>query len=231
MSDQNAIFQNGHRDRLRQKFLDGKLTDYERLELLLGYVIPRRDVRPLARGLLERFETVFNVITTPLNDLIAFPGIGRNTAIFLHLVHALMIDAARGRVDMRPIHHDIKSLHAYCVMNMSGKSVEELHVLYLDTDNRVLQDETHATGTVDCAAVYPREIIKRALSLNATRVILYHNHPIGDRSFSSADLDLTLDVGHKLRSVDIELYDHLLVTNGVVHSAREMGLMYELENH
>lgn len=228
MSDKDTTFHNGHRDRLRQKFLDGKLTDYERLELLLGYVIPRRDVRPLARGLLERFGSVFNVITTPLEDLISFPGIGRNTAIFLHLVHAMMIDGARGRVDMRPIHHDIKSLHAYCVMNMSGKTVEELHVLYLDDDNRVLYDEMHASGTVDCAAVYPREIIKHALSYNSTRIIIYHNHPIGDRSFSTPDLELTLDLGRKLRAVDIELYDHFLITNGLVHSAREMGLMYEL---
>ena len=228
MSDKDTTFHNGHRDRLRQKFLDGKLTDYERLELLLGYVIPRRDVRPLARGLLERFGSVFNVITTPLEDLISFPGIGRNTAIFLHLVHAMMIDGARGRVDMRPIHHDIKSLHAYCVMNMSGKTVEELHVLYLDDDNRVLHDEMHASGTVDCAAVYPREIIKHALSYNSTRIIIYHNHPIGDRSFSTPDLELTLDLGRKLRAVDIELYDHFLITNGLVHSAREMGLMYEL---
>lgn len=223
--EKDLSFRVGHRERLRQKFLDDKLTDYELLEMLLGFVIPRRDVRPLARGLIEQFGSVYQVITAPIDSLIAFKGVGRNTAIFIKSIHKIMLAGYKSNLDKVTIFHNEKILTNYCLLLMAGKTKEEIHILYLDEDNRLLADDLHSVGTVDWAAAYPREILKRALELNAKSIVMLHNHPKPNTSFSVDDIELTERVRDLLSTVDIDVHDHYVVSGGIVYSARNMFLL------
>lgn len=225
MPDENRNFYSGHRDRLREKFVSNKLTDYEKLELLLAYAIPRRDVRPLARGLVNEFGGVYQVMTAPLDKLMAFKGIGYNTAIFIKLVQQMMQIGYIGQLKESPVFHDEKALHNYCRIILAGKQVEELHILYLDNNLKLIADAIHTKGTVDSSAIYPREIARRALELNARSIVMVHNHPTSINSFSQDDLDVTLKVEAILKSLGIELYDHLLVVNDSVFSMRTLHMI------
>lgn len=225
MTDKNENFYAGHRDRLREKFLSNQLADYEKLELLLGYAIPRRDVRPLARGLIKHFGGVYQVLSASVDDLVAFDGIGRNTAVFLKLVQQMMQINYKSQLQESPIFHDEKVLHNYCRVVLSGKQVEELHILYLDNNLRLIADEMHSSGTVDTSAVYPREIARRALKLNARSIVMLHNHPTSTNSFSQDDVNVTIQVQTVLATLDIKLYDHVLVVGDIVFSMRAMHLI------
>lgn len=218
-------FRSGHRERLRQKFLDDKLADYELLELLLSFAIPRRDVRPLARGLINKFGGVYQVITAPIESLNSFNGIGRNTAVFIKAIHKIMVAGYKSNLDNITIFHNEKILVNYCLLLMSGKTKEEIHILYLDGEMRLLADDLHSVGTVDWAAAYPREILKRALELNAKSIVMLHNHPASNTSFSTEDIDLTEKIKNLLATVDISVHDHYLVSGGIVYSARNLFLL------
>lgn len=225
MPEQDEKFYTGHRERLREKFLSNQLADYEKLELLLGYAIPRRDVRPLARGLIKQFGGVYQVLSASVEDLTAFKGIGHNTAVFLKLVQQMMQIGYKGQLKESPIFHDEKILHNYCRIILAGKQVEELHILYLDNNLKLISDEMHTSGTVDSSAVYPREIARRALQLNARSIVMVHNHPTSTNTFSNDDVAVTTQVQVVLESLEIALYDHLLVVNDVVYSMRAMHLI------
>ena len=225
MPDKDENFYAGHRDRLRAKFLDGQLADYEKLELLLAYAIPRRDVRPLARSLVKQFGGVYQVFTASVDDLITCKGVGRNTAIFIKLVHQMMTINYRGQLKETPIFHDEKLLYNYCRLILSNKPIEELHILYLDTNLKLIADEIHSSGSVDSSAVYPREIAKRALDLNARSIVMVHNHPTSNNSFSRDDIEITTLVQSVLSGLNIELYDHFVVSGDIVYSARQMHLI------
>ena len=220
MATADENFYAGHRDRLREKFISNQLADYEKLELLLAYAIPRRDVRPLARALVKHFGGVYFVLAAPLEDLMAVKGVGRNTAIFLKLVYQMMQISYKGKMQNTPIFHNESVLYNYCRTVLLGKKVEELHILYLDADLKLIADEIHTVGTVDTSAVYPREIARRALELNARSVIMVHNHPTSSNAFSKDDLKITENTQSALASIEIELYDHLLVAGDNVFSMR-----------
>lgn len=223
--DDDLYFHSGHRERLRQKFLEDKLADYELLELLLSFVIPRRDVRPLARGLIAKFGGIYQVLTAPIDDLMEFKGVGRNTAIFIKAIHKVMMVGYKSNLDKVTIFHNEKILTNYCLLLMSGKTKEEIHILYMDEDKRLLADDLHSIGTVDWAAAYPREILKRALNLNAKSIVLVHNHPKPNTSFSMDDIELTERIKDLLATVNIEVHDHYVVSGGIVYSARNMFLL------
>lgn len=226
MADKDSKFHNGHRERLRQKFLDDKLAEYEKLELMLGYVVLRRDVRPLAHALINKFGSLGQVLTASFDELIAFPGVGRNIAIFLKLVHQIVLDGYRTHMDIRPIFHDINILKNYCKWALANKDVEEFHVLYLDSEYHLIQDETHSVGTFNSASVYVREIVKHALKLNSTIIVLVHNHPTTDCTFSQTDIASTEEISKIFNSLDITLYDHILVSKYSVYSARDYGFIH-----
>ena len=225
MPDKDENFYAGHRDRLRAKFLDGQLADYEKLELLLAYAIPRRDVRPLARSLVKQFGGVYQVLSASVDDLTAVKGIGNNTAVFIKLVQQMMTINYRGQLKETPIFHNETILHNYCRIIVAGKTVEELHILYLDSNLKLVTDEIHSTGTVDSSAVYPREIARRALELNARSIVMVHNHPTSNNSFSRDDIEITTLVRSVLAGLNIELYDHFVVSGDIVYSARQMHLI------
>jgi len=215
----------GHRERLRQKFLDGKLADYELLELALGFAIPRRTVRPVARELMKKFGTVYQVLTSPLDQLAAVPGMGKNSAIFIKTMHSMMTVGFRGYFSNTPLFHDQAQLENYCRLNVGGKSVEEVHVLYLDSRMCLLEDQLHSVGTVNESGIYPREIVSRALMLGARGVALVHNHPTPGVSFSDEDKIITRRLMFLLAEINITLYDHFLVSGSIVYSARNMHFL------
>lgn len=222
MLDADAVFHAGHRARLKEKLQDDKLTSYEKLELLLTYAIPRRDVRPLARSLIQKFRSVYGVFTASIDDLKSVSGVGYNTALLIHLVHELMLVSHREILTDSKILSQPDVLKEYCRQLLSGKNIEEFHVLYMGAEGRLITDEIHSHGTIDSTHVYPREIAKSAVRLNARSVILVHNHPMSDNDFSSDDIALTTDVEQMLRHFEIVLHDHLLVTShGTVFSMRE----------
>ena len=218
--DELQSLQSGHRARLRQKFLDGKLSDYELLELLLTYAIPRRDVRVLARQLCKKYGSVIQVLEAPVESLLENDGVKENTVAFFKLIHKLMCMDCEHVLTEKPIFHNYDTLCRYCKLVVGGKPIEEFHVLYLDPNLQLIEDETHSVGTVNWSAVYVREIVKRALDLNARSVVLLHNHPTANVSFSQSDIDITKELEFALAQVKIEMFDHILVSGDVIYSAR-----------
>lgn len=217
--------QQGHRARLRKKFLDGQLAEYEILELLLTYAIPRRDVRTLSRQLYKKYGCIHNLLAAPTESLLENEGIKENTATFFKVIHKLMQMEYKNVLDSEPIFYNYEKLENYCKSILSGKAVEEFHVFYLDAQLRLVKDELHSSGTIDWAAVYVREIVKHALDFNARSIVLLHNHPSAYTSFSSQDIQITQELENALKKLDISIYDHLLVSGNVIYSARNMHLL------
>ncbi len=224
-SEDLQSLQQGHRARLRQKFLDGQLAEYEMLELLLTYAIPRRDVRMLSRQLYKKYGDIRHLLDAPMESLINNDGIKENTAVFFKLIHKLTELEYRKILDKAPIFHNYEILENYCKILLIGKQIEEFHVFYLDGQYKLIFDELHSSGTVDWAAVYVREIVKKALDLNARSVVLLHNHPSEGCSFSTPDIQITQELENTLEKLNIKLYDHLLVSGDVIYSARNMRLL------
>ena len=217
--------QSGHRARLRKKFLDGQLAEYEILELLLTYAIPRRDVRALSRQLYKKYGSIHHLLSAPIESLMENDGIKENTATFFKVIHKLMELEYKMVLDTSPIFHNHEKLENYCKILLSGKLIEEFHVLYLDSSYKLIKDELHSSGTIDWAAVYVREIVKKALDLNAQSIVMLHNHPSASSCFSSQDISITEELVKALEQLGIKLYDHLLVSGDIVYSARNMNLL------
>lgn len=224
-SDDLQSLQSGHRARLRKKFTDGQLAEYEILELLLTYAIPRRDVRILSRQLYKKYGGIHKLLSEPMESLMQNNGIKENTATFFKLIHKLMELEYKQSLETEPIFHDFEKLENYCKLILNGKSIEEFHVLYLDSQFKLIKDDLHSSGTIDWAAVYIREIIKKALDLNARSIVLLHNHPSAYTSFSSQDVQITQELENALNKLDIGLYDHLLLSGDVIYSMRNMHLL------
>lgn len=218
----------GHRDRLRERFArsggDG-LADYELLELVLFRSIPRRDVKPLAKELVRRFGSFAEVIAAPIPRLLEVSGIGEATALDLKLAEAAARRYAKGEIVKRPVLSSWSSVIEYCRAAMAFNAVEEFRVLFLDKRNQLIADEVQNRGTVDHAPVYPREVVRRALELSATALILVHNHPSGDPTPSSADIAVTREVSEVASSLGISVHDHLIVGRNGHASLKGLNLM------
>ena len=219
-------FHSGHRERLKEKFLADKLVDYEQLELLLSFAIPRRDVRPLARLLASRFGGVYYVFTADIKDLMAVPGVGRSTAVLIKLVHSLMsINHMKAMQGNAVFLNGNKSVIDYCRLKLSGKENEEVHILYLNADFCVVEHEVHSHGSIESSNIHIEQILKRALHDGIRSVILMHNHPSTDNTFSETDVIMTTELEMLLNKCGITLYDHFVVAGGVVHSMRAENLL------
>ena len=205
----------GHRERARRRFLQlgaQGLEDYELLELVLHIILPRRDTKGLAKALLARFGTFSAVLAAPPNRLAEVRGLTEVSAINLKVIQAAAQRFARDRVDREmPILGSWAALIDYCRSAMAFEAIEQFRILFLDKKNRLIADEVQQTGTVDHTPVYPREVIKRALELGATALILVHNHPSGDPSPSSADVQMTKQVADIARPLGITLHDHIVI--------------------
>ena len=219
----------GHRERARQRFLrigEEALDDYELLELILFLAIPRVDTKGLAKELLARFGTYSNVLSAPPERLAEVKGISEATATNLKIIQAAAQRFARDRVprDM-PILGSWQSLIDYVHTQMAFNDIEQFRILFLDTRNRLIADEAQARGTVNHTPVYPREVVRRALELQATALILVHNHPSGVAEPSRADEMLTQTLKSALLLVDVRVIDHLIVAGPTILSFAERGLI------
>jgi DNA repair protein RadC len=217
-----------HRQRLRDRFLQGggaALPDYELLELVLFRAIPRQDVKPLARLLLDTFGDFNRVITASPARLQMIKGAGPAVVLELKLVEAAAQRMMRARVIQKPILSSWDALLDYCHTTMAHRETEQFRVLFLDRKNVLVADEEQARGTVDHVPVYPREIVKRALELNASALILVHNHPSGDPTPSDADLSMTAQVKEACQALGLVLHDHLIIGKSRELSFRSSGYL------
>ncbi|MDX1781669.1 MAG: DNA repair protein RadC [Thalassovita sp.] len=218
----------GHRQRLRDRFLQGgaaAMPDYELLELLLFGAHARHDVKPLARTLLDTFGDFNHVVSAPIARLSEVKGTGPTTIAQLKIVEAAAHRLARARILQRPVVGSWETLLDYCRTAMAHRDTEQFRVLYLDRKNVLVADEEQARGTVDHVPVYPREVMKRALELNASALILVHNHPSGDPTPSPSDITMTEQIAVAAQALGLTLHDHLIIGKSRELSFRSEGLL------
>jgi DNA repair protein RadC len=225
---EKARHYHGHRQRLRQRFLeggDGAVRDYELLELILFRAIPIRDVKPLAKDLLEKFGSFAEVIAAPQRRLAEVKGLGEAAITEFKIVHAAANRLAHGVARKNLALSSFASVIDYCRSAQGFAEKEHFRILFLDKRNQLIADEVQGTGTVDHTPVYPREVVKRALELSATAVILVHNHPGGDPTPSRADIEMTRVIVDVAKPLGIEVHDHIIVGKHGHASFREMRLI------
>jgi DNA repair protein RadC len=204
----------GHRERLRDRFREAgadALSDYELLELLLFRALPRRDVKPLAKTLLEKFDSFAEVIAAPEARLAEVKGLGDSAITEFKIVQAAAARFLRDAVKKRPGLSSWSSVLDYCRTAQAFAVREQFRTLFLDKRNQLIADELQQVGTVDHTPVYPREVVRRALELSATAIILVHNHPSGDPTPSRADIQMSQQIIAVASPLGISVYDHIIV--------------------
>jgi DNA repair protein RadC len=204
----------GHRDRLRERFRNAgpdALSDYELLEMLLFGSLSRGDVKPLAKSLIKEFGSFAEVIHAPETRLQKVEGLGEKTVTHLKLIAAAASRIAKGQLKQRTMLSSWNDVIDYCRTSMAFADKEQFRILFLDKRNQLIADEVQQTGTVDHTPVYPREVIKRALELSATAILLVHNHPSGDPTPSQADIQMTRAIIEIAGPLGISVHDHLIV--------------------
>lgn len=217
-----------HRKRLRHRFLTGgaaAMPDYEILELMLFRAIPRQDVKPLARRLIETFQDLNGVLSAPISRLEKVEGVGPAVALELKVIETVTHRATRARVMKRHVISSWDAVLDYCHTVMSHRDTEQFRVLFLDRKNVLIADEAQKMGTVDHVPVYPREVVKRALELNASALLLVHNHPSGDPTPSPEDIAMTEQINDAARALGISLHDHLIIGKSRELSFKSQGLI------
>ena len=217
-----------HRQRLRERFMNGgalAVPDYELLELLLFRAIPRQDVKPLARDLIDHFGDFNRVLAASVQQLQQVKGVGAAVALEIKIVEAAAHRMARGKVMARHVISSWDAVVDYCHTVMAHRETEQFRILFLDTKNVLIADEEQSKGTIDHVPVYPREVVKRALELNAASLLLVHNHPSGDPTPSQADIDMTAQIAAAAQALGITVHDHLIVGKSSELSFRAEGLL------
>jgi len=218
----------GHRDRLRQRFRDSgpdALPDYELLELVLFRALQRRDTKPIAKDLIAKFGSFPEVINAPDELLNEVDGVGEAVITELKLIRGAALRLMKGQVMDRPVLDSWSAVLDYCRAAMAFQSKEQFRVLFLDKRNRIIADEVQQEGTVDHTPVYVREIVKRALELSATAIILVHNHPSGDPTPSRADIEMTKQIVESAKNLGITIHDHIIVGKDGHASFRGLSLI------
>jgi len=218
----------GHRERLRKRFRDGgpnALPDYELLELVLFRAMPRRDTKPLAKAILARFGTFAEAMNAPEDLLLEVPGLGEAAATEIKLIRAAALRLVQGEVLERPVLSSWQQVLDYCRAAMGFEAKEQFRILFLDKRNQMIADEVQQQGTVDHTPVYVREVVKRALELSATAIVLVHNHPSGDPTPSRADIEMTKQIVAAAKPLGVVVHDHIIVGKQGHVSFRGLGLI------
>lgn len=218
----------GHRDRLRERFLHGgidALAEYELLELILFMAIPRRDVKPLAKELINKFGNFASIINAPDSELRKITGLSDGSITALKIIkassHFLLSQELKGQ----PVINNWDKLIKYCTVTMAHETREHFRLLFLNRKNELIADEIQQSGTIDHTPAYPREIMKRALELGATAIILVHNHPSGDPNPSQGDIEMTKNIIEAGKPFSIVIHDHVIVSRNGHKSFRALGLI------
>ncbi len=218
----------GHRERLRKRFRDGgpdALPDYELLELVLFRAMPRRDTKPLAKAILARFGTFAEAMNAPEEELLEVPDVGATAVAEIRLIRAASLRLMQGEVFKRPVLSSWKEVLDYCRAVMGFEAKEQFRILFLDKRNQMIADEVQQEGTVDHTPVYVREVVKRALELSATAIVLVHNHPSGDPTPSRADIEMTKEIVAAAKPLGVVVHDHIVVGKQGHASFRGLGLI------
>jgi DNA repair protein RadC len=218
----------GHRERLRRRFREAgadALPDYELLELILFRAVPRRDTKPLAKAILAQFGTFAEALNAPEERLKEVPGLGEAAITEIKLVRAAALRLVRGEVLERPVLASWSQVLDYCRASMGFEAKEQFRILFLDKRNQIIADEVQQKGTVDHTPVYVREVVKRALELSATAIVLVHNHPSGDPTPSRADIEMTKQIVSSAKNLGIVVHDHIIVGKQGHASFRGLGLI------
>ena len=218
----------GHRERLRRRVLEGgteALPDYELLEFLLFTAQPRGDMKPLAKVLLERFRGLAGVLSAERDSLLGVPGMGEASVAALKAVREAGLRLLRADVAKRTVLSSWQQLLDYCQAAAGHAELEEFRLLFLDRKNALIADERQQRGTIDHTPVYPREVVKRALELGASALIMVHNHPSGDPTPSKADIEMTREVQKAAASLGVTLHDHVILGRGRHTSLKSLGLI------
>jgi DNA repair protein RadC len=217
--EQSSLFKDtdhrsGHRQRLKDRFVNGgpeALPDYELLELVLFNAISRRDTKPMAKRLIERFGSFAEAVNAPPERLREVEGIGDSAIVQLKLVRAAALRLMQGNIMQRPVLTSWTAVVDYCRAAMGFEAQEQFRILFLDKKNRLIADEVQQRGTVDHTPVYVREVVKRALELSASAIILVHNHPSGDPTPSRADIEMTKQIVDAAKPLGVAIHDHIIV--------------------
>jgi DNA repair protein RadC len=218
----------GHRDRLKDRFREGgpdAMPDYELLEMVLFRAIRRGDTKPIAKQLLARFGTFAEVLSAEPERLMEVKGVGESVATELKIVHAAALRLARGQVINRPLLNTWNAILEYIRAAMAFNEIEQFRILFLDKKNQLIADEVQQEGTVDHTPVYTREVVKRALELAASAIVLVHNHPSGDPTPSMADIEMTKKIVDAGQRLNVIVHDHVIVGRKGHFSFRANGLM------
>ncbi len=218
----------GHRERLRRRFREAgpdALPDYELLEMILFRAVPRRDTKPLAKAVLAKFGSFAEALNAPDERLREVPGLGEAAITEIKLVRAAALRLVRGEVLERPVLASWSQVLDYCRASMGFEAKEQFRILFLDKRNQIIADEVQQKGTVDHTPVYVREVVKRALELSATAIVLVHNHPSGDPTPSRADIEMTKQIVASAKNLGIVVHDHIIVGRQGHASFRGLGLI------
>ena len=225
----------GHRERIKEKFLNNGIdgfAEYEILELLLTYCIPRKDTKPIAKELLNKFKSLDNVFKADLDKLSAIDGLGKNSVAFLKLIGDLPSiiykDELKNKklIEKETLKISNKDILLKYLRNKIGyEEIEKFYVLYLSSSNEVIEFEENSVGTLDRSSVYPREIYKKIINLNAKSIILAHNHPSDNIIPSKCDIDLTNEIAKGLKNFGALLIEHIIITKNSYFSFLEEGLI------
>ena len=225
----------GHRERIKEKFLKNGIdgfAEYEILELLLTYCIPRKDTKPIAKELLNKFKSLDNIFKADFDKLSAIDGLGKNSITFLKLLGELPSiiykDELKNKklIDKETLKISNKDILLKYLRNKIGyEEIEKFYVLYLSSSNEVIEFEENSVGTLDRSSVYPREIYKKIINLNAKSVILAHNHPSDNITPSKCDIELTNEIAKGLKNFGALLIEHIIITKNSYFSFLEEGLI------
>lgn len=217
----------GHRQRLRNKILENNpehLMDYELLEALLIYAIPRSDVKPIAKHLLNEYTSLKKIFLSPYEQYKKIPGIGSNTLCFFKIIHEIYSRFERENLEKSLPLNSPDKVAKYCQARMAYLNHEQFRVLFLNRKNHLIKDLVIQNGTIDKAAVFPRELITQALTLGSSGMILVHNHPSGDATPSQADIDLTMQIKKAASPMDIAVFDHIIIGKNEYYSIKNSRL-------
>jgi DNA repair protein RadC len=224
----NPLANAGHRDRIRERFLKskkGSLSDEELLEMILFWSIPRKDVKPLAKILINSFGNIAGIFNASNEKLSAIGKLSKNTIVNILLVKEILDKILHGQIIQKNILSSWSSLIDYLKVSMGSSKTEEFRILFLNKKNILIADEIQPYGTVDQTPIYPREVIKKALFYEASAIILVHNHPSGNPRPSNADISVTRQIMEACRTINITIHDHVIVTSDEIYSFKSNLLL------